>query len=117
MRSGEVEIHTTLSVKTPPRSGPATEAIPYMPPTRPEYMGLLESGTECARISKAPENKPAAPIPATALPIIKVMEFWATPQIRLPSSKIPMALRKTHLMLRKVYSFPKRSWRQAVVRR
>jgi hypothetical protein len=51
---------------------------------------------------RAPEKTPALPIPAIALPIIRAIEFGATPQIRLPSSKIPIAVRKTHFMLKKV---------------
>lgn len=41
---------------------------------------------------------PAAPSPAIALPQIKAAEFGATAQMREPSSKIPIALTKTHFM-------------------
>jgi len=42
---------------------------------------------------KAPEKIPAEPIPAMALPTIRVTELGATPQIKLPISKIAMAIR------------------------
>jgi hypothetical protein len=91
--AGWCVVLTALSVKTPPRRGPATEAIPYMPPMRPEYMGRLARGTEWARMSRAPEKTPADPMPATARPTMRVTEFCATPQMRLPSSKMQMASR------------------------
>jgi hypothetical protein len=37
---------------------------------------------------RAPENIPEHPIPATALPIIKMLEFGDIPQINDPASKI-----------------------------
>lgn len=35
----------TLSVKTPPSRGPETEAIPYMLPMKPLYIGRCWRGT------------------------------------------------------------------------
>jgi hypothetical protein len=64
----------------------------------PVYMGRLTSGTEYAMMMSAPEKIPALPTPATALPMIKAMEFGATPQIRLPSSNMEIAMRKTYLI-------------------
>jgi hypothetical protein len=82
-----------LSVKAPPRRGPATLAIPYIAPINPVYIGRLTRGTEYATIIRAPEKIPALPTPATALPMIRAMEFGATPQMRLPSSKMAMVVR------------------------
>ncbi len=53
-------------------------------------------------MTRAPEKIPADPIPATARPMMRATEVGATPQMRDPSSKIPMAKRYTHLMLKKV---------------
>jgi hypothetical protein len=64
-----------------------------MAPMNPEYIGLLLKGTEYATIISAPEKIPAEPNPATALPTIKLIEFGATPQIKLPSSNMPIATR------------------------
>ncbi len=50
----------------------------------------------------APEKIPAEPRPAIARPRIKAIELGAAPQIRLPSSKIPMAIRYTYLIEKKV---------------
>lgn len=47
--------------------------------------------------------------------MIKAKEFGAIPQIKLPSSNIPMAVMYTHLMLRNVYSFPNSSCKEAAV--
>lgn len=88
-----IHLHVTLSVKTPPNKGPATLAIPYIAPIKPEYIGRLESGTEYATMIKAPEKMPADPIPAIALPRMSATEFGAAPQIKDPSSKIPIAVR------------------------
>ena len=64
-----------MSVKTPPRRGPATEAIPYllksamvgvsnnqnsttyMAPINPVYIGLLTKGTEYATICEQLEAR------------------------------------------------------------
>ena len=86
------------TVNTPPRSGPATLAIPHIPPMAPINVGRLWSGTTCARIIKAPENKPAAPDPAIARPTMRPILDGVTPQIRDPSSKIAIEHKKTYLM-------------------
>ena len=44
-------------------------------------------GIEWPMMTKAPENNPAAPIPANARPIINITELIAVAQIRLPNSK------------------------------
>lgn len=82
-----------LSVKTPPRRGPATEAIPYIAPMNPVYIGRFAKGTEYATMIKAPLRIPAEPKPAIARPRINAIEFGAIPHTKLPSSKIPIAVR------------------------
>jgi hypothetical protein len=82
--------------------GPATDAIPYIPPTRPMYVGRFSSGEVWVMISNAPENIPEEPHPAIARPAIKALDVGATAQMRLPSSNIPIADKKTHLMLQNV---------------
>jgi len=42
---------------------------------------------------RAPEKMPAEPRPATARPTMRVVDELATPQMRDPSSKMPMAIR------------------------
>ena len=51
---------------------------------------------------KAPEKIPADPNPAIALPTIKAVELGATPQIKEPNSKMPIATRYTYLIEKKV---------------
>jgi hypothetical protein len=91
-------VGTGNTVKTPPSSGPATLAIPHIPPMAPKKVGLLWSGTMCARIIKAPENKPAAPTPAIARPTMRPILDGVAPHINDPSSKIAIEDRKTYLM-------------------
>jgi len=50
------------------------------------------------RMMSAPEKIPAQPRPATARPMISVTEFWATPQIKLPTSNRVTAPRKQYLI-------------------
>jgi hypothetical protein len=64
----------------------------------PMYVGRLRSGTVTEMIKMAPEKIPAAPTPATARPMMRAVEFGATPQMSEPSSKMKSAMRYTHLM-------------------
>ena len=54
---------------------------PYIAPISPEYIGLLTRGTAYAIMTRAPENIPADPTPATARPMIKATEVGAAPQM------------------------------------
>ena len=74
-------------------SGPATDAIPYIPPMRPRYAGRWCKGTVREMIRRAPEKTPAAPIPATALPKINPVELGAMPQMKEPISNMTRAAR------------------------
>lgn len=96
-------------MNTPPNSGPATLAIPHMPPIAPMKVGLLCSGTTCARIINAPENKPAAPKPAIARPTMRPMLEGVTPHTKEPSSNMPMEQRKTYLIEKVEYNLPYKS--------
>lgn len=49
-------------------------------------------------IKRAPENIPAAPMPATARPRISPIELGVIPQTKEPSSKMKRAARKTHFI-------------------
>lgn len=62
-----------------------------------------------------PSWTPAAPKPAIARPIIKAIELGAAPQIADPTSNRATEKRKTALMLRKVYIFPKMSRKAQLV--
>jgi hypothetical protein len=67
-------------------------ALTYTDPTAPMYAGLTESGVVMATMMRHPANTPAHPTPAMARPTIKTSELGATPQIRLPNSKIDSAV-------------------------
>jgi hypothetical protein len=74
-------------------SGPATLAIPNIAPTRLVYMGRFSSGTLWQMIKIEPENKPAAPRPATARPQMRPTELGVMAQTREPSSNMERAIR------------------------
>lgn len=80
-------------MKAPPNNGPATDAIPHIPPIKPNAKGLCRSGRVYARITIEPENSPAVPMPATARPTMKAVELGATAHTRLPTSKTNTAKR------------------------
>jgi hypothetical protein len=48
-------------------------------------------------IIKAPEKRPAAPEPATALPMMSIVELTAKAHIKLPTSNVAMKEMYVHL--------------------
>jgi hypothetical protein len=54
-------------------------------------------------ISRHPFNMPAAPKPATALPIINIAEDTARPHIREPSSKSARKAMKVYYSMGKLH--------------
>jgi len=48
-------LQVNLSVKTPPKSGPTTDAIPYIEPIILVYIGRFRSGTVEAMMIREPE--------------------------------------------------------------
>ena len=63
-----------------------------MLPIKPLYMGRFSSGTLYAKMMRAPEKIPAEPTPAMARPTMSAVLVGATPQMRLPSSKMMMVV-------------------------
>ena len=59
-------------------------------------LGRSLKGIVWAMMTSAPENSPAAPRPATVLPIIRTTEEGEVAQIRLPISNTPRNVRKAH---------------------
>jgi hypothetical protein len=57
-------------------------------------------------IARAPENIPAAPAPATALPTISMSDEVAVAHNKLPISKIAMKVRYPHFNEKYLNSFP-----------
>jgi hypothetical protein len=68
--------------------------------TDPNYwrsiLGLFAMGTHPAIIVNAPFKIPEVPIPATARPIINILEVVATPQIKEPNSNMAKKVMKVH---------------------
>jgi hypothetical protein len=63
-------------------------------PITPVNIGRLFGPAEKAMIVYTPEPMPAAPRPAMARPTMSTVLLGATPQMREPSSKINMEIRK-----------------------
>jgi hypothetical protein len=111
-------------VKTPPNSGPAVAPNPnldtklefnnfqiqvkgtHINPTTAVNKGRLARGTACATTTKLPVKIPALPKPARALPTIKVTEFGAMPQIKLPLSNMAMDAKYDHFILKSMKILP-----------
>ena len=65
----------------------------------------------------APLERPAPPIPAMARPTMRVVELLATAQMRLPSSKMNMLIKKTIFKGKNFRAFPHVLWKAATVRK
>lgn len=109
--------HDTLSVSTPPKIGPTTDAIPNMEESEAMKMALLRRETLYPIMVIPPENKAAAPAPATARPQMSMTEFLAVAHKTEPSSNMSKALRYVHLMLKCEYTFPNDGCKEVVVSR
>jgi hypothetical protein len=66
-----------------------TEPIVLIEKVSPINVGLFSNGAAAVNVFKQPFIKPAPPIPATARPIINIVESFAVAQMSDPSSKIP----------------------------
>lgn len=73
------------------------------------HAGLLARGSVCATVTNKPLKLPEAPTPAIARPTIKAADVCADPHTADPISKTTTEAMKTHLMGKRLYSFPKRS--------
>ena len=60
---------------------------------------------------------PAPPAPAIALPTMSVVLLCATAQIKLPTSKMAMAIRKAVLSGKYLYALPHVDWKEPTVRK
>jgi len=65
---------------------------------------------------KTPTATPEPPKPAMARPTIRVVGSWATPQTKLPSSKMSMAMRNQSFKGKYLNSFPQVDWKPVCVR-
>ncbi|KFY42780.1 hypothetical protein V494_02248 [Pseudogymnoascus sp. VKM F-4513 (FW-928)] len=84
------------SVISPPSVGPRTDATPYILVTIPTNRGLWRICTVLATITRPPQKIPAAPNPATALPIMKAVELGAAAHTTEPTSNMAMAVMKVN---------------------
>jgi hypothetical protein len=64
-----------------------------------------------------PEATPAPPDPATARPTIRVVEFFDTPQIKLPTSNTNTLTRNPVFRGKYLYTLPQVDWKDATVRK
>lgn len=97
-----LQVSCSECVKTPPSEGPMTEDIPYMLETIAKSSGRFLTSTIRDMMIIEPQNIPAAPSPAIALPTMNAGELGAAAQSTDPPSKIIEDARYTHLRLKKV---------------
>ena len=81
--------------------GPSMEQTPNIAPIMPLMTGRVARGATSTTMAVAPENKPAAPNPATARPAMNVLDVFETAHIIEPISNILSADRNTHFTLKK----------------
>lgn len=74
-----------------------TLAIAKLAPMIPSKAGVLAGGALRATIRYEPEDMPAPPAPAMALPMIRAVEDGARAQMRLPTSNRKTENKKTVL--------------------
>lgn len=74
--------------------------MPNIAPIKPFINGRVARGATRTTIAIAPENRPAAPKPATARPAINMLELVEVAHTIEPISKILSADRKIHLTLK-----------------
>lgn len=94
-----------------------TEARPKMAPIKPVKAGLLAGGTEKAMMVYDPEAIPAPPAPAIARPTMRVVLLLATAQMRDPTSKMKMLIRKLNLRGKYLYALPHVDWKAPSVKK
>jgi hypothetical protein len=94
-----------------------TDAMPYILEIMASSNGLFLISTILEMMIMAPQNTPAAPSPAMALPMMKAAELGAAAQRIEPPSKMIEEIKYTHLRLKKVYILPKVGWKDIWVRR
>lgn len=73
-------------------------------------LGLIDGGAENVTMINAPGKMPAAPMPATARPMIRTIEDEAVAQIKLPISKRPRNTRYAPFNGKNSKTFPVRGW-------
>lgn len=86
-------------------------------PTTAINTGLSLSGTALATMTKLPERTPALPSPATARPMMSVMELFAIPQRSEPNRKTIMATRNAVLTEKSQNTRPNTGWNAHAVSR
>lgn len=89
----------------------------YTDPITPIYTGLTLKDVVMAIMTRHPANTPAQPMPARARPTIKTSLLGATPQIRLPSSKINSEPRNDHRTSKWANTRPNIGWKAHAVSR
>jgi len=88
-----------------------------MVPTTAMKMGRDWRGTAAPTTTKLPVRIPALPRPAIARPMIKVIEFGATPQSSEPISNKKRAIRYAFLTEKSMKMRPNSGWKAHAVSR
>ena len=86
-------------------------AIQYVTPTKPINIGRFLGSDTKARMTVPPMEMPAPPNPAMARPTMRAVELGATPQMRLPISKMVTLMRKVSLRGKYLNALPNADWK------
>ena len=80
-------LHDNSCVKTPPNIGPTTAERPNMDEIPAIQTGRFDSGTTRSMISIPPVKRKDAAAPATALPLISMIEWVAVAHMTDPTMR------------------------------
>lgn len=103
-------LQARASVSLPPIMGATMMATPPTAPNRLIKTGRFRKGIICVMMVKAPEIKPAPPMPATVLPAINIGDVAAFATIKEPRRKIANEIMYMILIENRWYIFPKANW-------
>lgn len=83
-------------VRAPPTRGPAMRPSWQNPIMMPTRTGRFSSGVAMAMMVRPPFMMPEDPMPATARPMMSMLDEAARPHMREPSSKTATNVKKVH---------------------
>ena len=109
-------LQVAFSVRAPPTIGATTVPSTYNEVRNPVNNARLSGGVTIAMTERPPETTPAPPMPATARPIMNILELVATPQRSEPNRNMMKKIWYVHLKEKTVAIFPLNGCREHIVK-
>jgi hypothetical protein len=109
-------LQVAFSVRAPPTIGATTVPSTYNEVRNPVNNARLSGGVTIAMTERPPETTPAPPMPATARPIMNILELVATPQRSEPNRNMMKKIWYVHLKEKIVAIFPLNGCREHIVK-